>query len=89
MAQFYGIGFGSADALVPFLMTQSCTLLVGGDDGGFRHTEVYAEKVRRANLATAEKSKRFVVGRDEALVKSVAGKVGLASRRWQPKMQVG
>ena len=45
--------------------------------------------MRKANLAMAEKCKRFVVGRDEALVKSLAEEVGLAGRRWQPKMQRG
>ena len=85
----YGVGFGSADALVTFPLTQSCLLLMHGTDGGFRHIDVNADKVRSANLAMAEKCKRFVVGRDEALVKSLAEKVGLARSRWRPKMQVG
>ncbi len=34
----------------------------------------------------AEQCKRFVGGRDEALVKSPVGEVGLASPQWQPKM---
>ena len=85
----YGIGFASADALVAFPLTQSCVLMMHGDDGGFRHIEVNADKVRKANLAMVEKCKRFVVGRDEALVKSLAEEVGLAGRGWQPKMQRG
>ncbi len=35
----------------------------------------------------AEKCKRFFVGRDEALVKALAEKIGLAGRKWRPKMQ--
>lgn len=85
----YGTGFGSADALVSFPLTQSCVLMMHGDGGGFRHIEVNADRVRSANLAMAEKCKRFVVGRDEALVKSLAETVGLAGRKWQPKMQAG
>jgi len=85
----YGVGFGSADALVAFPLTQSCVLMMHGDDGGFRHIEVSADRVRSANLAMAEKCKRFVVGRDEALVKALAETVGLAGRKWQPKMQRG
>lgn len=85
----YGSGFASADALVAFPLTQSCVLMMHGSDGGFRHIEVSADKIRKANLAMAEKCRRFVVGRDEALVKSLAEKVGLAGRRWQPKMQRG
>lgn len=83
----YGIGFASADALVAFPLTQSCVLMMHGTDGTFRHINVNADKVRSANLALAERCKRFVVGRDEALVKSLAEKVGLASSQWQPKMQ--
>lgn len=85
----YGIGFGSPDAFVTFPLTQSCVLMMHGDDGGFRHVEANAEKVRVANLAMAEKCKRFRVGRDEALVKSLAEKVGFAQSPWRPKMQVG
>ena len=85
----YGVGFGSADALVAFPLTQSCVLMMHGTDGGFRHINVNAHKVRSANLAMAEKCKRFVVGRDVALVKSLAEKVGLARSSWRPKLQAG
>lgn len=85
----YGIGFASADALVAFPLTQSCVLMMHGCGGGFQHIEVNADKIRKANLAMAEQCKRFVVGRDEALVKSLAEEVGLAGRQWQPKMQRG
>ena len=83
----YGVGFGSADAFVAFPLTQSCVLMMHGDDGGLRHVVADAAKVRRSNLAMAEKCKRFVVGRDEALVRSLAAEVGLAARLWRPKMQ--
>ena len=81
----YGIGFASADALVAFPLTQSCILMMHGNDGGFKHIKVSADKIRKANLAMAEQCKRFVVGRDEALVKSLAEEVGLSGRQWQPK----
>ena len=58
-------------------------------DGSFCHIDVNADKVRIANLALTEKCKRFVVRRDEALVKSTSEKVRLARSRWQPKMQAG
>ena len=86
---FYGVGFGNEDALIAFPLAQSCVLIMHGNDGDFRHIEGNADKVRKANLAMAEKCKRFVVGRDEALVKSLAAEVGLAGRRWQPKMRTG
>ncbi len=83
----YGIGFGSEDAFVAFPLTQSCVLMMHGNEGGLAHVDADAAKIRRTNLAMAEKCKRFVVGRDEALVQSVATEVGLAARKWQPKMQ--
>lgn len=86
-SSIYGIGFGNADALVAFPLTQSCVLMMLGSEGDFRHIEVSADKMRKANLAMAEKCKRFVIGRDEALVKSLVEEVDLAGRRWQPKMQ--
>lgn len=85
----YGIGFGSPDAVVAFPLTQSCVLMMHGDDAGFGHIDVNADGVRRANLAMVKKCKRFVVGRDEALVQSLVKQVGLAGRPWQPKMQAG
>lgn len=85
----YGVGFGTSDAFVAFPLTQSCVLLLHGMDGDLRHIEANAEKIRRTNLALASGCKRFVVGRDAALVQSLANAVGLAGRQWRPKMKTG
>jgi hypothetical protein len=85
---FYGVGFGTADAFVAFPLTQSCVLMMHGMDGGFQHVTADAAKIRRTNLALTSGCKRFLVGRDEALVRSLANEVGLAGRAWRPKMQV-
>jgi len=84
---FYGVGFGNADALVFFPLKESCTLAMFGNSGDLRHIEADAERVRQLNIGMAAKCQRFVIGRDEALVRSLAQAAGLASTRWKPKMQ--
>lgn len=84
---FWGVGFGNTDALVIFPLTQSCALLMHGSDGEFFHRQGSQEFVRRTNLSIAAHCQRFVVGRDEALLRSLADHLGLAKTRWQPKMQ--
>jgi hypothetical protein len=85
--RFWGVGFGNADALVFFPLKQSCTLAMFGDKGDLRHTEAGTEKVRQLNLGLASKCQRFVIGRDEALLKSLAEAARLAETKWKPKMQ--
>ncbi len=84
---FYGIGFGSTDAMVMFPLTQSCTLVMFGMDGALQHREIDAVASRHMNLAVADRCQRFVIGRDEALVKSLAERLRLSEKEWQPKMQ--
>jgi hypothetical protein len=84
---FWGVGFGNADALAIFPLTESCVLLMHGADGGFAHKQGNQEFVRRTNLGVASRCQRFVVGRDEALLRSLADHAGLATTKWQPKMQ--
>jgi hypothetical protein len=84
---FWGIGFGNTDALVLFPLTESCILAIYGSDGDLKHCTAGAEQVRQMNLAIAERCQRFVIGRDEALVRSLTDKLCLASKKWQPKMQ--
>lgn len=82
-----GVGYGNADALVFFPLKDSCLLAMSGNEGDMRHDEVGTEQVRRLNLALAARCRRFVVGRDEALVRSLARTTGLATSKWRPKMQ--
>lgn len=83
----YGVGFGNADAMVIFPLTQSCALVMYGQEGDFQHRIVGAEQIRRCNLALADRCQRFVIGRDDALVGSLARFLGLANKKWIPKMQ--
>lgn len=84
---FYGIGFGNADALVLFPLTRSSALVMSGDNGNLQHREVGSVAIRHMNLALADRCQRFVIGREEALVKSLADRLGLAGKDWKPKMQ--
>ena len=86
---FYGIGFGNTDAMVVFPLTQSCALVMFGKDGALRHREIDAVAIRHMNLALADRCQRFVIGREEALVKSLAERLALSEKEWQPKMQRG
>ncbi len=84
---FWGLGFGNTDALVVFPLTQTCALLMYGNDGDFRHRSVDRDHVRHCNTALADRCQRFVIGRDEALVRSLADFLHLPSKKWSPKMQ--
>lgn len=85
---FWGIGFGNTDALVLFPLTESCILAMYGSDGDLKHRTADVEQIRHTNLALVDRCQRFVVGRDEALVRSLTDHLCLASKKWQPKMQL-
>jgi hypothetical protein len=81
----YGVGFGSPDAFISFPLHQSCTLEMFGDSGNLEHKSAGRDYLRMVNLHIAKRCQRFVVGRDEALVKSLTEELGLASKKWLPK----
>ena len=82
-----GIGFGNSDALVLFPLIESCILAIYGYDGGLKHCAAGAEQIRDINLALADRCQRFVIGCDEELIKSLTDQLGIANKKWQPKMQ--
>lgn len=83
-----GVGFGNTDALVFFPLSQSCMVAMFGNNGDLQHTSVEAKKVRQANLGFADQCQRFVIGRDPDLVRSLSKHLGLAKKKWRPKMQL-
>lgn len=83
----WGVGFGNADAMVTFPLTQSCALVMYGQEGDFQHRTVDAKQIRHCNLALADRCQRFVIGREDVLVGSLASFLGLAGKKWMPKMQ--
>ncbi|WP_340121531.1 DUF4238 domain-containing protein [Methylobacter svalbardensis] len=86
-SNFYGVGFGNSDALVVFPLTASCALLMYSNNGRLEHRVASAQQVRQINLGLTDHCQRFVIGRDEELVRSLANYHGLANKTWQPKMQ--
>src|SRR5690606_32290665 len=85
---FYG-GFGNADALVIFPLTQSCALLMHGKEGSFAREQGDRGFVRKTNLRVASHCERFVVGRDGQLLRSLADSQGfLACSGWKPQRYV-
>jgi hypothetical protein len=86
-SSFWGIGFGNADALVFFPLTESCILAMYGSSGNLEHHTVNRERMRHINLTLADDCQRFVIACEIELVRSLADHLGLAGKKWQPKMQ--
>lgn len=86
---FWGIGFANPDALVLFPLTESCALLISGNKGDFNHRVIGANQIRDFNLMVADRCQRFVIGRDATLIKSLADRLKLSEKKWEPKMRVG
>jgi hypothetical protein len=83
----FGVGFGNADALIIFPLDQTCALAMFGDRGGLAHIASTDERMRHINLAIADRCQRFVIGRDRSIVRSLADRLSLGSKKWSPKMQ--
>lgn len=84
---FWGIGFANNDAMVIFPLTSSCIVILHGNSGNFRHIDCDRDYVRKVNIGLAEHCQRFVIGRDESLVASLSGHLGLVKTQWQPKFR--
>jgi hypothetical protein len=85
---FWGVGFANSDALVFFPLTQSCVLALFGSTGELAHRDIHDDRIRQINLAMAAKCRRFVLGRDATLVRSLAERVRLSHTEWKPKMEM-
>ena len=86
-SSLWGIGFGNADALVAFPLDQSCVLAMFGKGGALEHHVTDSKAIRETNLGMADRCQRFVIGRDEALVRSLADHLRLARKSWRPKFE--
>lgn len=79
---FRGVGYANMDALVLMPLHQSCMLALRGTRGRLEHRTATPEQVRGMNLRIASSCQRFVIGRDEALVRSLADHLRLDQSRW-------
>jgi hypothetical protein len=84
----YGIGYASSDAMVVFPLTQASILVMYGFDGSFTHGVMTEANMKDTNRLIAERCQRFVMGRDEKLVRSLVEHVQLDKTSWQPKVRV-
>lgn len=64
-----GLGSQKITKLVP--LSQTVALLLGRWGGGFGHFDFGRKQIRDFNIAVATECDRYVIGRDEALVRSV------------------
>lgn len=83
-----GVGFANRDAMVAFPLTQSCAIHIFGNSGKEIHAEMDQNKIKELNTALAVGCQRFVIGRDEALVKAVVTRAGVPGTKWKPRMQM-
>ena len=85
---FYGVGYSNTDAMVVFPLTQACILVMYGFDGTLAHGLISDEHIKDTNRLIASRCQRFIMGRDESLVRSLVTHVGLDQTSWQPKIRV-
>jgi hypothetical protein len=85
---FWGVGYANSDALVVMPLTQSCAVMIFGQGDDLRHEKIDHHLVRRINQTVADASKRFVMARDEVLLKSIVYSTGLQDRKWSHKYGV-
>lgn len=85
---FYGVGYASSDAMVVFPLTQASVLVMYGFDGSFAHGTMTEANMKNINHLIAGRCQRFVMGRDEKLIRSLVEHVGLHKTTWQPKVRV-
>jgi hypothetical protein len=85
---FYGIGYASSDAMIVFSLTQASILVMYGFDGTFTHSLMTEASMKDTNRLIAERCQRFLMGRDERLVRSLVEHVQLDKTSWQPKVRV-
>lgn len=85
---FYGVGYASSDAMVVFPLTQASVLVMHGFDGTFTHGTMTEVNMKDTNRLIAVHCQRFIMGRDEKLIRSLVDHVGLHKTTWQPKVRV-
>ncbi|QDQ28434.1 DUF4238 domain-containing protein [Chitinimonas arctica] len=84
---FCDVGYGSAKAIILFPLTESCMLVMRGNGGNLNWVPANTDAVRLLNLRVASQCKSYIVGRDEALLRSLVENLALSGKKWQPKMQ--
>lgn len=85
---FWGIGYANSDALVIFPLSKSCVLVMYGSDGNLSHGSISNKEIREVNCLTADRCQRFLMGQDEALIRSLVSHTGIDNKKWGSKIKV-
>lgn len=83
-----GIGFGSIDALTLLPLSSTHALAMFAQSRSNDVGAVDGRRVRGLNIEVTKRSQRFVMGRDDALITSVARAAKRAETRWQSKLSM-
>jgi hypothetical protein len=81
-----GLGFGSRDALTLLPLCSTHALAMFGERRKNDLESVDRRTVRRLNIELAKRSQRFLMGRDDALIASIARIAKLAETSWESKL---
>jgi uncharacterized protein DUF4238 len=87
-SHYYGVGLITPGALKVFPLSQK-TCLVMYDHGSLTiHAEATQQQVRDLNLEITNNAHRFVIGRDQALVRSLVNRTKLTEREPQMRFSI-
>lgn len=88
-AGFYGVGILTKGARKFFPLSQATCLVMGDRGDRVVHRNVDRQSVRGVNLTLASYSDRFVIGRDEALVRSMVATTRLKEWKNTGRFRIG
>ncbi|WP_157655016.1 DUF4238 domain-containing protein [Burkholderia ubonensis] len=83
------VGFGSDDAIVLFPLTPRCLVFFSGSQGRIGTGSAQSEQVDRVNELLALSAERYVIGGDEAMLGSLAGRLRLGKTKRNAKYVTG
>jgi hypothetical protein len=86
---FYGVGILTTGARKYFPLSQSACLVICDHGNHMGHLGIDKQAVRGINLVLASQSDRFVIGRDESLVRSVVTTTRLKEWKRTGRFSVG
>lgn len=83
------LGYGSLHTHVFFPLSRTAALVINGDEGRMRHSDVRSEQVERFNAVVAADCYRYVIGSGADLLHKTTAPLNLTGTRWAPRVDVG
>lgn len=87
--RFYGTGFGSADAIILMALDSENMLSMSGFGRELHFRRVDGSTVRRTNIVRSYDCQRYLIGRDDSLVSSIANASRIGEKGRSPRFVVG